>query len=509
MARDLNKNNRLSEAVNILSNTDNISSFVRIGGVTGGTSTNSLKLNPQALAVSIWQSVVETDTKATASDGTIFSTVETETEKYPVTIIYSNGIDQITVSELTDTIFIWSNTRDITVNRSDNSGFNPVVFAGAIAGFLGTPVRSLNTYQNTRTFRIIYKGQNIDLKSSATDISISSLSRLLANYTSTQNDSRVSAALVPTVTETLAGTTSEVFADDLNARLTNAEADIDSAEASIALKAPLASPALIGTPTAPTATAGTNTTQIATTAFVTGAITTLVDGAPGVLDTLNEIAASLGDDPDFAGTLSGEIASKANIQDPTFSGTVTTDSITIDNNKISTTVTNANLELDPSGTGNVTVQSNLVVTGVTFTNSIASTVSGVNIQGDTTFTAGIPNFQAVSQTVVSLTGATGVVVHDLSLGAVFFHSSISANFTANFTNVPTTDDRGIGVALILNQGGTGHIPTAVQINGASATLRWAYNTIPTPSSNQIDTVSFTLIRTGATWYVIGQHTNFA
>lgn len=37
-------------------------------------------------------------------------------------------------------------------------------------------------------------------------------------------------------------------------------------------RAPLASPALTGTPTAPTAAAGTNTTQIATTAFVKGAI---------------------------------------------------------------------------------------------------------------------------------------------------------------------------------------------------------------------------------------------
>lgn len=36
----------------------------------------------------------------------------------------------------------------------------------------------------------------------------------------------------------------------------------------VSTKAPLASPALTGTPTAPTATAGTNTTQIATTAFV-------------------------------------------------------------------------------------------------------------------------------------------------------------------------------------------------------------------------------------------------
>ena len=200
---------------------------------------------------------------------------------------------------------------------------------------------------------------------------------------------------------------------------------------------------------------------------------------------------------------------EASFVNPTFLGTVTTDSIVIDNNNISTNATNANIVLDPSGTGNVTVQSNLVVTGVTYTNTIAPTISGVNIQGNTSFTAGVVNFQSVSQTIVSLTGATGVVTHNLSNGAVFFHSSIVGNFTANFTNVPTTNDRGIGIALILDQGGTGYLPTAVQIDGASVTLRWAYDTVPTPSSSQIDMVSFTLIRTGATWYVIGQHTNFA
>ena len=247
----------------------------------------------------------------------------------------------------------------------------------------------------------------------------------------------------------------------------------------------------------------------ATQSYVDSAISDIVDGAPGVLDTLNEIAASLGDEPNFAFSINSRLDSKANIQDPTFFGTVTTDSIVIDNNNISTNATNANIVLDPSGTGNVTVQSNLVVTGVTYTNTIAPTISGVNIQGNTSFTAGVVNFQSVSQTIVSLTGATGVVTHNLSNGAVFFHSSIVGNFTANFTNVPTTNDRGIGIALILDQGGTGYLPTAVQIDGASVTLRWAYDTVPTPSSSQIDMVSFTLIRTGATWYVIGQHTNFA
>ena len=55
---------------------------------------------------------------------------------------------------------------------------------------------------------------------------------------------------------------------------TNLNTEITRAKSAEALKAPLASPTLTGTPTAPTATAGTNTTQIATTAFVQTAVTT-------------------------------------------------------------------------------------------------------------------------------------------------------------------------------------------------------------------------------------------
>ena len=77
--------------------------------------------------------------------------------------------------------------------------------------------------------------------------------------------------------------------------------------------APLASPALSGTPTAPTAAAGTNTTQIATTAFVSTAVSNLVDSAPGTLDTLNELAAALADDPSFATTITNSLAGKQDV----------------------------------------------------------------------------------------------------------------------------------------------------------------------------------------------------
>lgn len=75
-------------------------------------------------------------------------------------------------------------------------------------------------------------------------------------------------------------------------------------------KAPLASPAFTGTPTAPTAVAGTNTTQLANTAFVQAAIAALIDASPGALDTLNELAAALGDDPNFATTVTNGLAEK-------------------------------------------------------------------------------------------------------------------------------------------------------------------------------------------------------
>ncbi|HFT9484072.1 TPA: tail fiber protein [Escherichia coli] len=75
-------------------------------------------------------------------------------------------------------------------------------------------------------------------------------------------------------------------------------------------KAPLNSPALTGTPTTPTARQGTNNTQIASTAFVMAAIAALVDSSPDALNTLNELAVALGNDPNFATTMTNALAGK-------------------------------------------------------------------------------------------------------------------------------------------------------------------------------------------------------
>jgi len=100
----------------------------------------------------------------------------------------------------------------------------------------------------------------------------------------------------------------------------NGGTDVNVAVSDFSNKADLTSPAFTGTPTAPTASSGTNTTQVATTAFVTGAIADLTDSAPATLDTLNELAAALGDDANFATTVTTSIATKLPISGGTLTG---------------------------------------------------------------------------------------------------------------------------------------------------------------------------------------------
>ena len=117
---------------------------------------------------------------------------------------------------------------------------------------------------------------------------------------------------------------------------TDVQAAIEELDAE---KAGLASPALTGTPTTPTAALGTNTTQIASTAFVKAALDALVDAAPGALDTLNELAAALGDDPNFAATMTTALAAKVPLASPALTGNPTAPTPTAGDNDTSIATT--------------------------------------------------------------------------------------------------------------------------------------------------------------------------
>lgn len=115
--------------------------------------------------------------------------------------------------------------------------------------------------------------------------------------------------------------------------------DVTGLQSALDAKAPLASPALTGNPTAPTQAAGNSSTRIATTAFVRGEIDALVDASPGALDTLNELAAALADDPNFASTMTTALAAKAPLASPALTGNPTAPTQAAGNNstRIATT----------------------------------------------------------------------------------------------------------------------------------------------------------------------------
>ena len=75
----------------------------------------------------------------------------------------------------------------------------------------------------------------------------------------------------------------------------------------------IADPDLTGTPTAPTPSANDNSTNIATTAYVQTELTDLIDSAPAALDTLNELAAALGDDASFSSTINTSLGNRLRI----------------------------------------------------------------------------------------------------------------------------------------------------------------------------------------------------
>ncbi|GKW15522.1 hypothetical protein PEC301937_14710 [Pectobacterium carotovorum subsp. carotovorum] len=84
--------------------------------------------------------------------------------------------------------------------------------------------------------------------------------------------------------------------------------------------APKANPTFTGTPKAPTPAADSNSQQVATTAFVKSVAAALVNGAPAALDTLQELAKAMGNDPNFSATVLGELAKKLSLSGGTLTG---------------------------------------------------------------------------------------------------------------------------------------------------------------------------------------------
>jgi len=103
--------------------------------------------------------------------------------------------------------------------------------------------------------------------------------------------------------------------------------------------------------------------------------------------------------------------------------------------------------------------------------------------------------------------AGGTVVHDCSAGYIFYHITPQANWTVNLTNLSLANGYATAITIVIEQGGTGYYPSAVQIDGNGVPHVWQGNTTPTPSNGRIDVVTFSIINDGL-YTVLGQLTGF-
>lgn len=230
--------------------------------------------------------------------------------------------------------------------------------------------------------------------------------------------------------------------------------------------APLASPALTGTPTAPTATAGTSTTQVATTAFVGTAVTNLVAAAPAALDTLNELAAALGNDASFSTTVTNSIATKLPLAGGTMSG-----AIAMGTNKIT-----------GLGTPTVSTDASTKAYADTMLPLAGGTMSGAIAMGTNKITG-----------VGNPTNAQDVVTKNYLDTVVLAPSNLTGPITSVGAATSIASQTGTGTTFVMNTSPTLVTPalgaaTATSVNGT---------TIPT---------SKTLVATDSTQYVVPSQT---
>jgi hypothetical protein len=164
---------------------------------------------------------------------------------------------------------------------------------------------------------------------------------------------------------------------------------------------------------------------------------------------------------------------------------------------IENTGDNRILTSNGTATGSV-AESNLTFDGGTLTVAATASLTGHTI------------FAETSEVVNSTPGATATsVVYDFRTGSIWYHATASTNYSANFINIPTTNDRAITSTIIISQGATGYSPTSVRIDGVTQSVRWSSGTYSV-STNKVDVVGFTFLRSGNAWaQIFGQISSFS
>jgi hypothetical protein len=195
---------------------------------------------------------------------------------------------------------------------------------------------------------------------------------------------------------------------------------------------------------------------ISSAADITSAVNALVDSAPGALDTLNELAAALGDDANFSTTVTNSLATKAPLANPTFTGTATAPTV------------NASTALQIGGTAITATAAELnTLDGVPATLTatelgyVDGVTSAIQTQINTKANISAPTFTGTvtigGATYPTSDGSAGQVLTTNGSGAVSF-SDPGGGGSLDFVASGTIAN---GAVVVLNANGTISTPTTV------------------------------------------------
>lgn len=255
------------------------------------------------------------------------------------------------------------------------------------------------------------------------------------------------------------------------------------------------SPALTGTPTAPTAADGTNTTQLATSQFVTTAVANavagLVNSAPGILDTLEEIADALGDDANFSATMTTALGNRVRIDaSQSFSSgqqaqglqnlgantvgvslvklanpsAVTFIRINADNTVTARSASNMLADLGGVALAGSTMSGDLILTGTASLTTYTTTIHAAN--------GGITIFDSASEQTATMTSVGinifGVTCTNLTVGG--FTLTLAANTSITAAAATVLDDTTVAAMVTTLFGFAFSIPAATTVTATGRLL---------------------------------------
>ena len=423
------------------------------------------------------------------------------TNTLSTSVVTLTGLQTLTNKTLTSpTITNGISSGTYTGNLTGNVTGN---VTGTVSGNAGTVTNGVYTTDTgTVTSTMIANGTilNADINASAA-IAYGKLA-LTGTITSTDiaNDAIVDAdintaaniAWTKIAPSSTVSTTELGYLDGVTSAIqTQIDAKLATATAS-STYAPIASPIFTGVPAAPTATAGTSTTQVATTAFVGTAVSNLVASAPSTLDTLNELAAALGNDASFSTTVTNSIAAKLPLAGGTMTGAIAMGTNKITGMGTPTATTDAATKGYVDG---VTVApSNLTgpITSVGSATSIASqTGTGTKFVVDTSPTLvtpvlGVATATSINGTTIPSTKTLVVTTDTLATLAATTSAQLAGVISDEtgsgslvFATSPTLVTPNLGTPSAINLTNATNTPTdATKANLASPTFTGTV-TIPT------------------------------